>query len=467
MKRPSSFARTGLISLLLAATAGAPLTAHAQENATSLEQRIKELEAQNRTLLQENADLKQSSARTFGSSSAPSADEPTTPALNQISPNDPDYVFLKLGEKQDYLKAERWRIVDQIEQAIPPLYEPVLPFHGYTLPPGAWRVALGATYGHNPADFGRDKDYALFFDQVKIDFLKLNLDVFYGFEVGNIHDLTLQLDLPYNTQRTYGTGRPFRIVPMVMTMEGAGSGIGDVSLTLKKKWLDQANRSPVTFSTMLGIIFPTGDDTEQFNASQTVFMNGMAMPVNANIPGNPAIDIFGRRPGDRRFPDPGQPGHGSWGARVGFGVTHQFQRSALHGGAVYDLLADNDGVTPGNELRYGVSYTFPPLPSDHLALDLAVFGMLKQDEHFPGTIMHPERDPATGMPIMDATGNLAMFVTPRPAFKHGNMLFFGPSLILVPRPGTRITLSPAFRISEPKQGPSPQWTMSSAINYTF
>ncbi len=464
MKLFSSLTLTGMAGLLLIA---APLRASFQENTATLEQRIKGLEDQNRALQHENAALKEKSADAGAPTPAAPMEAPAAPALKDISPDDPDYLFLKLGDKKDYLKAERWRIVDQIQQAIPPLYEPVLPFHGYTLPPGAWRVGLGMTYGHNPADFGRDKFYSLFFDQVKIDFLKVNLDVAYGFELGSIHDLTLQVNVPYSFQRTSGTGHPFRIDPMVMTMEGAGNGIGDVSLTLKKKWFDQANRSPVTFSTMLGVIFPTGDDNEQFNASQTVFMNGMAVPVNAAIPGSPLINIFGRTPDDRRFPDPGQPGHGSWGARFGFGVTHEFQRSALHAGAVYDLLAANDGVTPGNELRYGVSYTFPPMSSDHLALDLAVFGMLKSEEHFPGTIMHPERDLATGMPIMDASGNLVMFTTPRPAFKHGNMLFFGPSLILTPRPSIRFTVSPAFRISEPEQGPSPQWTLSTAMTYTF
>lgn len=459
MKTHPRFVLPGLVSLLLAA---APVLALAQEGPEALLQRIKDLENQNRVLQQENAALKQKTE-------APSA-EPETPAaptLKEAEPENADYLFLKLGAKKDYLKAERWRIIDQIEQAIPPLYEPVLPLHGYTLPPGAWRVGLGLTYGHNPGDFGRDKFYSLFFDHVKIDFLKVNLDVAYGFELGNIHDLTLQVNVPYSTQRTSGTGHAFRIDPMVMTMEGAARGLGDITVTLKKKWFDQANRSPVTFSTMLGLILPTGASNRQFNASQTVFMNGMAMPVSAFVPGNPLINIFGRTPGDRRFPDPGQPGHGSWGARFGFGATRQFQRSALHAGAIYDLLADNDGVRPGNELRYGVSYTLPPLSSDRLALDFAVFGLLKSDEHFPGLIMHPERDPASGMPIMDAGGNLVMFLTPRPAFKHGNILFFSPSVILVPRPGTRLTLTPALRVSEPNQGPSPKWTLSTAITTTF
>ena len=51
------------------------------------------------------------------------------PTIREVSPNDPDYVFLRLGLDKDYLAAERWRIIDQIEHAIPAIYEPRLPFH--------------------------------------------------------------------------------------------------------------------------------------------------------------------------------------------------------------------------------------------------------------------------------------------------------------------------------------------------
>lgn len=398
------------------------------------------------------------------------AQEPESPSLpraRDIPAEDDAYLFMKLGEDVDYLRAERWRIIDQIEQAIPPLYEPVRPFHGYTLPPGAWRWGTSVTFGHNPGDFGKDDFYALFFNDVKVDFQQVDLDVFYGFEIGNVHDLTARLNVPYKFQRTRGTGHPFRIDPMEMTMEGAGNGIGDVSLTFKKKWVDQGN-GPVTFSTMLGAIFPTADDEQEFNASQTVFVNGVPMmAVSADIPGNPAIDVFSRRAGQRFFPRVGQPGNGSWGARFGFGLTRQFERSALHGGAVYDLLADNDGITPGDELKYGVSYVFPLLESDHWALDLSVFGRWKGDESFPGTITHPERDPATGGPVMDAAGNMVMFTTTRPDFKHGKFTFFSPTLIFVPRPNVRIYAGPSFRIVEPEEGPSPRLMVNLGIVHTF
>lgn len=389
------------------------------------------------------------------------------PSLQDVPQEDREYDFLKLGQDRDYLEAERWRIIDQIEQAIPPLYEPVRPFHGYTLPPGAWRIGMQATFGRNPGDFGTDDFHSLFFNDVEVDFLTFDVDLFYGFEIGDIKDLTLKLNVPYKFLRHEGDGHPFRIQPMVMTMEGAGEGIGDASLTLKKKWLDQAN-GPITFSTMLGAIFPTADDEQEFNASQTILVNGAPMmAVSADLPGNPAIDIFSRKPGERFFPRVAQPGNGSWGARFGFGMTRQFERSALHWGAVFDFLADNDGITPGHELKYGVSYVFPPTDSDRWTVDLSVFGRWKGDEEFPGTIVHPQRDPATGGPVMDAAGNMVLFTTPRPDFEHGNATFFSPSLVFIPSPNTRIFVSPAIRILEPERGPSPEWMLSIGATFTF
>lgn len=444
----------------------APNCLRAEESVEALKQRIQELEKKNRALETENNALKQKS-QGGGALETESKDDPPAPSLQKIAQEDREYQFLKLGQTKDYLKAERWRIIDQIEQAIPPLYEPVRPFHGYTLPPGAFRVGLNTIFGRNPGDFGRDDFHSLFFNKVNIDFVQVNADFFYGFELGPIRDLTINLNIPYKFLRHTGTGHPFRIDPMEMTMEGAGQGLGDISLTLKKKWLDQGN-FPVAFSTFLGVIFPSAQDEQEFNASQTMFVNGVPMQaVSALLPGNPAVDIFGRNPGDRFFPRIAQPGNGSWGARVGFGTTRQFERSALHLGAVFDILADNDGIKPGNELKYGLSYVFPPLASDYFTIDLSLFGRWKGDERFPGTIMHPERDPATGGPIVDASGNMVLFTTPRPNFEHGNVLFISPSLIVVPMPTARLFVSPAFRIAEPNKGPSPRWTVTAGITVTF
>ncbi len=430
----------------------ADVTALQHENAelvqknTELEKRVRELEA----------------LQTTTATPTPK----TAPALRDVAVDNPDYQFLKLGQDADYMQAERYRIIDQVQQAIPPLYEPARPLHGYVLPPGATRLQLSVGGARDSGDFGRDQFYSKFFDKVTINTFTSNLQYMYGFEAFGIKDMMVSLNIPFKYSEVKGTGHPFRIDPMQMTMEGAGGGLGDIEVTLKKKWLDQGN-APVTLSTMLGVILPTGEDEKKFNASQTILMGGMAVPVTALNPMDPSINLFGRKPTDRFLPRSLQPGQGSWGGRIGLGATHQFERSALHAGFLYDFFAKNDGITPGNELRYGASYVLPPLDSDKLSLDLAVFGKYKGDEKFPGRITHLERDPMTGGPVMDSRGNNVMFTTARPHFKHGNIMFFSPSLSYIPAPAIRFTVSPSIRIHEPYQGPSPAWTIDLSAQYTF
>lgn len=446
----------------------APLVApHAASAANRMPPEVDALRRENADLVRKNKDL-ESRVRALEATreGAPEEAPRQAPTLRGASAGDAQFNFLGLGQGSDHMRAERYRIVDQIRQAIPPLYEPARPLHGYVLPPGATRLEFNLGAAHNPGNFGRDKRYAEFFDNVSVDTVTAGLQIMHGFEAFGVKDLMVNLNIPFKFVRNSGTGHPWRIDSMQMTMEGAGGGLGDIDLTVKKKWLDQGN-GPLSLSTMLGVILPTGRDEAMFNASQTVTTMGMPMAVTALDPMAPSINVFGRTPTDRFFPRSAQPGQGSRGGRIGVGATHQFERGALHAGLIYDFFAKNRGITPGNELRYGLSYVTPVLESDTLSLDLALAGKYKRDEKFPGMIMHPERDPATGGPLMDGAGNMLMFMTPPPDFRHGNIVFFSPSLSYIPTPGFRFTASPAVRVFEPKQGPSPAWTVDLTVQHTF
>lgn len=424
-----------------------------------LRRRVQELEA-------ENAELR-------GKLEQAAPQEKPGLSIGEIEKEAPEAKFLKLGERKEYLQAERYRIIEQIETFIPPLYEPLRPFHSFTLPPGAWRIALSTNTFNNNGDFGRDDDYSLFFNDVRVRNLVFNTDIFYGFELPYLPDLVARLNIPYRRTSIRGGGHPFRIKTMRMTMEGDSEGLGDISLTFKKKWLDQGNYY-VNFATMLGVIFPTGEHREEFSDSQTLFVNGKPMAVSGAA-GGPRVDAFGADNGKRccLIPNGSQPGTGAWGGRIGFGITRQFQfmRGSLHGGMIYDFFGDNaDGIEPGNELKFGISYVSPLLKGDRLALDLSFFGQDKAPERFPGRIMHPVRDPndTLGGPIMDtATGMPKLFTTRRPAFRHGTVAFLSPSLIFVPTPTTRIIVSPAFRVLEPEKGPSPDFRLDVSLTHTF
>ncbi|MBI1747510.1 MAG: hypothetical protein HYR55_13105 [Acidobacteria bacterium] len=440
------------IRLAAAAPAAASPEAHKLEEASA---RIVELEAH-------VAELK----------AALAAKEKSNPASTPAAKLEIDYPsypggetfrFLNLGVRREYIAAERRRLIDQLHTMIPPIYEPAFsPFHGYTLPPRAFRVALNNDRFINNHDFGRDKVYARFFDNIKVQNQVVNLDLSYGLD----HNDTLRMVVPFRSTIVSGTGKAFRIQPMVMTMNGTAFGIGDVQLLVKRKWFDQAYK-PFNLATVFGVQLPTGKHDGRFNDAQTIIMNGMAMPVSATA-GGPKVDLFSD---DQRIPNDAQPGTGSWGAIFGVMGTRQLTwnrlRGALHGGLLYKAMKNNSaGVRPGNELVFGVSYVRPPLESERLTLDFTLFGRNKQSERFPGLIMHPEAD-ANGMPIMTPDGMLRMFTTPRPPFEHGTVLFMSPSIVIIPKPALRLTVSPLFRLYEPNQGPSPAFRLVFGATVTF
>ncbi len=412
-------------------TAGEPTT-HESPQVEELLKRIQALEEKNRALEAENEQLQDQLDDVSGDEEAEPID------IRQIPVDDEDYRFLSLGTQKDYLKAERFRIADQIESFIPPLYEPVRPFHAYTLPPGAWRISLTGRGFRNDGDFGRDSHYAKLFRHVNVRSFDANLSIQYGFELPKFPDATLAVNIPYRSVDVSGAGHPFRLDPLSITMDGGGQGIGDISVVLKKKWLDQGNYG-INFATFTGLILPTGKDDVEFEGAPTMSMFGLGIPLP--IP----LNLFGRGFFDKNLPPGLQPGQGSLGFRVGGAVTRQFDRGALHAGAIIDFLMENDGIEPGDELKYGVSYVFPPFDSDTVAIDLSVFGRYKWDSEFRGFgIMGPRED-----------------------FKYGNVLFFSPSVILTPNPQFRFFVSPEIRILEPNRGPSPEWALMLGMTYTF
>lgn len=433
------------------------ISSHAAAEPSALDEaraRISELQSRIAALEAELAAAKTAS----GSSSAPAKPAPDY----KIDVESDQMRFLNLGVSKNYIGAERDRLLDQLHTMIPPLYEPAFsPFHGYTLPPHAFRVAVNSDRFVNNHDFGSDKFYSLFFNRVKVQNQEVDLDTFYGLTANN----TLRVLVPLRSTIISGTGHPFRIQPMVMTMSGTAFGVGDVQVMLKHKWLDQGYKR-FNLATVVGIQLPTGKNDTKFNDAQTLFVNGMPMAVSSST-GGPKVDLFSD---DLRLNNGAQPGTGAWGALFGVMATRQLTwnrfRGALHGGALYKAMKEVDGIRPGNELAFGVSFVRPPTASEHATFDLTLFGRNKQAELYPGVIMHPEAD-SNGMPIMNPDGSLKMFVTPRPPFEHGTVIFLSPSLVIIPKSALRLTASPLVRIHEPNEGPSPAFRLVFGATTTF
>ena len=404
-----------------------PTTQALQKRIEELERKNQELEAKNQELADQIADFTE-------------GEEPEPVDIRHIPDEGDAYRFLSLGTKKDYLKAERFRIADQIESFIPPLFEPVRPFHAYTLPPGAWRISLRAKAFRNENDFGRDSRHANLFSNTTVRSLESVLSIQYGFELPKFPDATLAVSIPYRAVDVSGQGQPSLFSPATISMDGGGQGIGDITVVLKKKWFDQGNIG-FNFATFTGLILPTGKDDVEFDAAQTrrPFRFAAGMPVG--IP----LNLFGRNPRDRSLPPGLQPGQGAFGVRIGAAVTRQFERAALHAGVILDHFLENDDIVPGDELKYGVSYVFPPLNSDILAIDLSVFGRYKWDSEFPGSGILGRRED----------------------FKYGNVLFFSPSVILTPNPQMRFFVSPEIRILEPNRGPAPEFALMAGMTLTF
>ncbi len=395
---------------------------------------------------------------------APPADPaPVATEQPQAEISGPSMRFLDLGVRRDYIAAERNRLIDQLHTMIPPIYEPAFsPFHGYTLPQHAFRVGITSDRFTNDHDFGRDEQYALFFDNVKVENQHVDVDVAFGVTAND----TARLIVPLHSTIISGTGHPFRIQPMTMTMNGTAFGLGDVQLMSKHKWLDQSY-GPLDFATVAGIQFPTGKNDARFEDAQTLVMGGMSMPVSSTS-GGPRIDLFSD---DLRVPNSAQPGTGAWGGMAGLMATRQLTwtglRGAIHGGVMYKAMAHTrEGVRPGNELVVATSFVRPPIDSEHVTFDVTILARHKESERFPGTIMHPEAG-ANGMPLMNPDGSLKMFVTRRPPFEHGTVVFAAPSLVFIPKPSIRLSVSPLFRIHEPNEGPSPRFRLIFGATTTF
>lgn len=365
--------------------------------------------------------------------------------------DDSRYDFLRLGTDRIYMKSERFRLRDQILTFIPPLYQPAFVGHAYVLPPNAWRIAFGSTsFDIGSDDFLKDGQADPTHESHRVSRERLDLDVFYGLD----HDFTIRVNIPYWSSSSRGSIHPAGVRNMDLFAEGNSSEIGDLSIFLKKKFWDQGNIG-FNLAGVVGVKLPTGADDETFD-SPLVLRDPMGNQTVAFGGGN-----FTRFSDDGRLPSALQPGTGAFGYSVGLFGTRQFVllRSALHAGVLARFLDGTDGIDPGDELRFFASFV-KPVYKDYLSVELAFNGMHKEEDHYSGQFTHPVPDPVTG----DMAG---FATTDRPPFRGGTVLFASPSLIFIPNPWLRLTLSGMFRVNDPDLGPWPGSQLRVGTTVTF
>ena len=456
--------RVGVLFLFCAAMIGPMSVAAAQDSANrELRAKVTRLEREIAQLRNEHAD---SGAYRYARQTRDSGERLTRRTLErkstlrgvvgsklklarEIRPGDrpeetiPESPYLELGVDEDFSRYERLRLKDQILTFIPPLYQPAFLGHAYVLPPRTFRVTTSMTFAEiGSSDFfkGGSKDFT--HENHRVRNRTANLDIFYGLD----HNLTLRLNIPYVFNSSEGSVHPNGVPILDAFIEGNTRDLGDISVFLKKKWLDQGNH-PVGFATVVGIQFPTGSNDKKFDfpVSLKNNMTGTFGPIGGT-------GIFNRFSDDGRLPAPLQPGTGGFGAHLGAFVTRQFSGfpSALHVGTLATFLEGDDGVDPGDRVKFFATYV-KPVYKDHLSLELGVNGMWKDDDEYSGLFSPPP----------------AMVPVPRPPFQGGTVVFASPSIIFNPTPQIRFHLSGSFRLNDPDRGPWPSQIIRLGSTVTF
>lgn len=426
--------------------------------------------------------------------------------------------FLDLGTEQglggeDFMRFDRGLIKDQILQFIPPLLQPAFVGHAFVLPPGTFRVAISArnaTIRGQDFFMGGEENLAVFRDfGVSRQFL--DLDLFYGFDLNRrfLHGFTLRVNVPYQSSSTSGAIHPNGVQFISLMANGSSQAIGDISVFLKKKILDQGN-APFGLAIAGAVRLPTGSNDEKFGNDGFIlaqrpdpdgdgvqmsfdamirmlggpqnFFNGAWSVPASMLSGAPQVmtpfpfngGVFGRFSADGRLPSVLQPGTGGFGAMVGVFFTRQFEpsdfgvlgripgRSALHVGVLHQFNKAVDGIDPGDQTTFFASFV-KPVHRDYVALDLTFVGFHQQQDQYAGFIPEPEIR-------VDADTGIEMFSfdrVRRPSFAGGTTLMLAPSLILSPDPQLRFTATGLFRVKNPELGPAPFFVLRLGSSFTF
>ena len=387
--------------------------------------------------------------RSDGPAAAPSLARSDGAPVNapDLDRSSPDNEYLRLGVEDSYLRKERQTLQDQIQSFIPPLYEPAFTQSAFVLPPGAIRVSSGFRNVGTITDDDVAGQQELGADVIQFDLKRrfYDFDLFLGLD----HNVTLRLNVPVLTSDVKTKIHPGFFAPVTTFPAGSSVEVGDISLFLKKKLLDQGN-FPVGLAAVGAIRLPTGSDDEKFLDRTTV-----TSPMGTGLLGD---GIFRRFTDDGELPASLQPGLGTVGGSFGLFLTRQLEgslpvgRGAFHTGALYEIRPGHDGVDPGDLLKYFATFVKPVL-GDFLSLDLTYLLKYQQDDSYEGRVGVPT---AMGMVMVD-----------RPSFTGGTSQFIGTSLILSPNPLFRLTLTGLTRVAEPRLGPSPPWVVRLGLTYTF
>lgn len=374
----------------------------------------------------------------------------------------PENDYLDLGVDESYIDQQRYSLQDQIQSFIPPVYESAITGTAFVLPPGALRttVVFRDVRAIDEDDFSGQTRFGSRLVDLDVKRRFVDFDAFLGLD----NNLTLRVNIPFSSTTMSAAINPAFNDMVTIFPHGSVVEVGDITVFLKKKFLDQGN-FPIGIAAMAAVRLPTGSNKELFDPRTTANVGGMDMllPLPAVddegmvIPGT-ADGTFRRFSNDGRLPAPLQPGLGTLGATVGLFGTRilegysLFGRGAVHAGALFELRPASDGIDPGNQVT-AFATVVKPVIGDWLSFDLSYIFKHQGEDSYKGKILVPT---AMGPMIVD-----------RPPFSGGNTQLVGTSFVITPNPLYRVTLSGLYRVGQPRLGPSPKIVIRAALTYTF
>jgi hypothetical protein len=374
--------------------------------------------------------------------------------------------LLELGAGDERFETlERGLIKDQVKSFIPPLLVPAVGGHAFVLPPGLFQTAIGFKFANvSGDDFFKNGEVNPVDADKGTDRRFMNFTLRYGFDLDEkfLHSFTVVLNVPYLSsvstgdvifpnQPGGGGSLPGRYV---VNNGGTAEGIGDISLFVKKKLLDQGNY-PIGLAVAGGVYFPTGSNSEKAGDNGRITVDGPTFTSNPT---------FKRFSDDGRFPTVLQPGTGTFSYQAGIFLTRQFlpgdmpsflagtpfDRAAIHMGAVHRFNSKADGIDPGDRSTFFFSAVLP-MYKDYISLQATSLTFYQQEDSYDGTFRFP------GTPA----------AVPRPSFSKGWTTLVGPSLIFSPDPLVRMTATALFRVQNPELGPAPDWVINFGASFAF
>jgi len=412
--------------------------------------------------------------------------------------------FVLLGTQHglggdDWQAFERNHTKDLIRSFIPPLLRPAFVGHAFVLPPNTWQLATtGRLASINGDDFFKDGDpNREVFDDYQVDRQFLDLDLFYGFDLGRegLHNFTVRMNIPLSSAQTQGFIHPHGTQLIDFHSEGENFGLGDIGIFVKKKFVDQA-AFPIQIAGTVGVRLPTGSNDEKFTDDSHIKvvrpdLTGTGAPPSpplntpmplATLEAAPRATtpfpfndgVFGRFHPDGRMPTPLQPGTGTASVFLGMfftRVNQQYEflgRSSYHAGGTYTITSESDGIDSGDKLVLFSSFV-KPVVHDYLSLDLSFAAFHQQADSYSGQVPAPLPTDAAGNTVdsWDSATHLTFKIEDRAPFASGWTGYIAPSAIFSPDPSIRLTVSPLIRVISPKLGPATAFVLRSAVEISW